>query len=199
MNKSTRIIMIVLIGIMVINLTACTRKGNGAVSSVDKQPNGTVAIALDYEKRNTYSSNQFAIWIEDLEGNFIKTVYVTSYTANGGYKKRAESIPVWVEKSYISSASREEIDAIAGPTPKPGSLMYIWNLTDETGQNVEDGQYKFYVEATIYEESRILFSGIIDISGEDTTVKADAEYTTELAEKEANITQVKAIWKSPVK
>lgn len=196
MKKSIRIVIMLLICMMTISLAACSRKGNGSVIALAEQPNGTVAISLDYKERNTYSSNQFAIWIEDLKGNFVKTVYVTSFSANGGYKKREDAIPIWVEKSNIVSASQDEIDAISGATPKSGNLMYIWNLTDENGQGVADGEYNFFVEATVYEKSRILFSGTIDISDEDTTVTADAAYTTELAKKEANITGVTATWKN---
>lgn len=198
MKKSIRITTILLIFIMLIMLTACSRKGDGSVSAVAEQPSGSVAISMDYNQRNTYSTNQFAIWIEDLEGNFVKTVYVTSFTANGGYKKREDAIPIWVEKSHIAAASQKKIDTISGATPKSGSLMYIWNLTDENGESVAAGKYNVYVEATLYEKSRILFSTMIDTSGEDTNVIADAKYTTDLAKNEANITGVTATWKNPV-
>lgn len=184
----------VLISSIVIGLTGCSGKEKGAVSAVSSHLDGTVAIAFDFEERNTYSSNQFAIWIEDLEGNFIKTVYVTSFTANGGYKKREDAVPVWVEKSHIESASSKEIDAMSGATPKSGSLMYIWDLTDKQGQSVVPKEYKFYVEATVYKENRVIYSGTIDISGENMTVLADAAYTTELAKEEAIITNVRAIF-----
>ncbi|MDF2613985.1 MAG: hypothetical protein K0S71_1771 [Clostridia bacterium] len=191
-------LIMLVICIMAANLTACNQKGNGSVRAVTDQPNGTVGIALDYKERNTYSSNQFAVWIEDLDGHFIKTVYVTSFTANGGYKKREAALPIWVERSHIASASQKEIDVITGATPKSGNIMYTWDLTDKDGQAVAEGKYTFYVEATVYEESRILFSGIIDISGKDSTVIADAEYTSALAKEETIIKRVAATWKNPV-
>lgn len=196
MKKITQTAVLTLVSIIIISLSACGRKNTGLVTTATKQPSGTVAISLKYRARNTYSSNQFAIWIEDMNGNFIKTVYATSFSANGGYKERKEAVPIWVERSKISTASQKEIDAISGPTPKSGTLMYIWDLTDESGQPVPSGKYRFYVEATVYKESRVLLSNIVDISGKDTTVNADPNYTTDLAKEEAIITDVTASWKS---
>ena len=36
---------------------------------------GEVIISLDYERQSGSASNQFAIWIEDMDGNYINTVY----------------------------------------------------------------------------------------------------------------------------
>ncbi len=195
MNKFMRITILALVSMMAFSLVACGSRGSGMVSSESVQPAGTVAVALDFVERKTYSSNQFAIWIEDLEGNFVKTVYVTRFTADGGYKKREDSVPVWVSKSHIDSASKKEIDAISGATPKSGSLMYIWDLTDQNGQKVAAGEYKFFVETTVYKESQSVHTGVIDISGEAMTAVAEADYTTDLAKDEAIIADVKAIWK----
>jgi hypothetical protein len=181
--------------LVICSFTACGSKGKGAVSAVVEQPKGTVAVTLNYKERDSYYTNQFAIWIEDDKDHFVKTVYVTSFTANGGYEKREDALPIWVERSDIQAASSEAIDAISGPTPKSGKLMYIWNLTDEKGQAVAAGTYHFYVEATVYQKNRILYSGIINTNGPDTTVTADASYTTDMAKDEATVTGVAAIWK----
>lgn len=42
-------------------------------------------ISFIYERQNVLGSNQIAVWIEDMEGNYIKTVRVTSYTAADGW------------------------------------------------------------------------------------------------------------------
>lgn len=193
---SKRIVVgVIVMSLAICSFTSCGLKGKGTVSAVVEQPEGTVAVSLDYQKRDSYYTNQFAIWIEDDTGHFVKTVYVTSFTANGGYEKREDALPIWVERSDIQAASSEAIDAISGPTPKSGSLMYIWDLTDEKGKAVAAGTYHFYVEATVYQESRILYSGIINTNDPDTTVTADASYTTDMAKDEATVTGVAATWK----
>lgn len=65
---------------------------------IQAQTSGKVEIKFNYEKRAGIASNQFAVWIEDEDGNFIKTLYVTRFTGNGGYKKRPDALPLWSKK-----------------------------------------------------------------------------------------------------
>ena len=64
---------------------------------------GEVIITFDYEKQSGSASNQFAVWIEDMDGNYLNTLYATKWTANGGFKSRPDSIAMWVAKSDIAS------------------------------------------------------------------------------------------------
>lgn len=77
------------------------------------------------------SSPQMAIWIEDLLGNYISTVYVThsiatqSWTAAGG-DRRKSALPVWCHSRgvqysdglYLPTKDEPVIDGISGATPK---------------------------------------------------------------------------------
>ncbi|MDD4311260.1 MAG: DUF2271 domain-containing protein, partial [Eubacteriales bacterium] len=101
-----------------------------------------VAITFDFQKQSGYATNQFAVWIEDADGNLVKTLYVTQFTANGGYEKRPDAIPAWVERSGIAKDNAQ--DATSGATPKSGLLRYVWDLTDEAGARVADGTYTYY-------------------------------------------------------
>ena len=127
-----------------------------------------VTITFDFEKQSGYASNQFAVWIEDAEGNLVKTLYVTKFTANGGYKNRPDSIALWVEK-----ANPAENEIIAGATPKSGELSYIWDFTDANGNTVPDGEYTFYVEGSLRWNNSVLYSGVINTDGE---IIVDAEF-----------------------
>lgn len=186
------ILVIGVIGAIVCSLTGCGKKGGVKVQPVEVQTAGTVAIGFDYTKREGYSSNQYAIWIEDEKGDLVKTVCATQFTAQGGYEKRAESIPMWVEKSGISTYDQEQVDAITTATPNTGKVMYLWDCKNEKGEQVPSGVYTFFVEGTIYKKSGVLYSGKIDISGGACEVEAVPEFTTDEAAESDLIVDVYA-------
>ena len=145
-----------------------------------------VAITFDFNKQSGYASNQFAVWIEDANGQLVKTLFVTKFTASGGYEKRPDAIPVWVERSGVAQDSAQ--DATSGATPKSGSLRYVWDLTDENGARVANGTYTFYVEGTLRWKNHVLFSGDIDLNGEAVSAEAAAQYTYLASEEQAALT-----------
>jgi rhodanese-related sulfurtransferase len=134
-------------------------------------------ITFDYARQSGSASNQFAVWIEDMDGKLVKTLYATRYTANGGYKVRPDSISLWVEKSGLESLSKEEVDAFTSATPRAGSLSYTWDLTDSDGNTVEPGEYQVFIEGSLRWKNRVLFSGVVDTSGG--TPKIEAQYLYE--------------------
>ena len=147
-------------------------------------PDGTdyVTITFDFEKQSGYASNQFAVWIEDAEGNLVKTLYVTKFTANGGYKNRPDSITLWVEK-----ANPAENEIIAGATPKSGTLDYIWDFTDANGNTVPDGEYTFYVEGSLRWNNSVLYSGVINTDGGEITT--EVKFTYEASDNQPALTE----------
>ena len=150
---------------------------------------GEVVITFDYEKQSGSASNQFAVWVEDMNGNYINTLFATKWTANGGYKNRPDSVATWVEKSDIASMPDYYVDAIAGATPKAsGSQSYAWNLKDINGDTVSPGEYQFFVEGTLRWKNYVLFSGVIKIGDEPATVTAEAEYNYEASGNQAALT-----------
>lgn len=74
---------------------------------------------------------QIAIWTEDMDGNFLSTIYVTeklakqSWTAAGG-NRRKESLPCWshaqgkqyADGLYLPTKNEPLPDAVTGATPK---------------------------------------------------------------------------------
>jgi len=156
---------------------------------------GELEITLNYKHVDDIATNQYAVWIEDSSGNFIRTIYVTSFTAEGGWQERPESLSVWVEKSGLSSGNAQEIDAYSGATPKSGKQVYTWDCKDENGQTVPAGEYHFFVEGTIFWENAVLFEGVINLGSEKNTVQAEASYTTDEAKKSDMITEVSAVYR----
>ena len=137
---------------------------------------GQVAISFDYVNQSGSASNQFAVWIEDMSGNYLQTVYATRWTANGGFSTRPDSIALWVEKSDIVSMPSYYVDAISGATPQTGEFTCIWDLTDIDGSTVPSGEYRVFVEGTLRWKNYVLYSGVIEVGNASFTIQADAEF-----------------------
>jgi hypothetical protein len=123
-----------------------------------------------------------------MDGNYIQTLYATRWTANGGYRNRPDSIAIWVEKSDLASMPRSEVDAVSGATPRAGSLSYSWDLTDKNGNAVAPGEYRFFVEGTLRWRNYVLYSGVIKIGENPSTVVADAEFVYASSDRQAALT-----------
>lgn len=151
-----------------------------------------VHISFKYEKQFKLASNQFAIWIENEKGELIKNIFVTRFTAVDGYSKRKEALPVWVKCSNVRNYSREKVDAISGATPKSSYLTYLWDCTDQNGNPVSDGTYKFFIEGNTQWKDRVLFGGTITLGNHPYVVGPFIEDFTREALKSKMITDVNA-------
>ena len=83
---------------------------------------------------------QLAIWLEDTEGNYIKTLYVTERASHkswimGPKEGRPESLPVWYHASKFEPAKKAtpdiKLDAVTSATPK-GGIIFDAELEDKT-------------------------------------------------------------------
>ena len=123
-------------------------------------------ISFSYRKQRLVASSQFAIWIEDMDGNYIDTLYVTQWTAQGGYSYRPLSIPVWVSTALPSEMNVSEIDAISGATPGNGNYVVSWDFTDRNGNPVTGTQFRYFIEATMNNNDDVIYTGFITIGTE---------------------------------
>ena len=153
------------------------------------QSEGPVEISFAYQKQTGYASNQFAVWIEDGQGELIKTLYASAYTAKGGYKNRPDSIPTWVEKSGLAAMAKQDVDAISGATPGAGTLTYYWDLCDAAGDTVAAGEYMFFIEGSLRWKNRVLYSGVISVGDSVSAAQAQAEYFYEGTQEQPALTQ----------
>ena len=152
-------------------------------------PSGEVIVAFDYNKQSGSASNQYAIWVEDMDGNYINTLYATKWTADGGFNSRPDSIALWVEKSGIASMPDYYVDAISGATPKAsGSQSYTWNLKNINGDAVLPGEYKVFVEGTLRWKNYVLYTAVVTIGDVPEAVEADAEFIYEASDRQAALT-----------
>ena len=160
------------IGIAALALLLCAACAQTPAQPPPGAP-GTVTISFDFERQSGYASNQFAVWIGGMDGQLIKTLCATEFTAKGGYKNRPGSISTWVGKAMGVS----DFDAVASATPKSGAVSYTWDLTDEAGNAVPEGTYMFLVEGTLRWENRVIYAGEIEVGGKNATAEAEPQFT----------------------
>jgi len=137
---------------------------------------GELVISFDYVRQSGAASNQHAVWIEDMHGNIIRTLYASRWTADGGYVTRPDSIFVWIGRTDRANMTSAEVDAVSGATPGSGALSYIWDLTDTDGDIIPPGEYMVFVEGTLRWKNYVLYSAVITLGASPATVEADAVF-----------------------
>ncbi|MDC1810896.1 DUF2271 domain-containing protein [Bacteroides uniformis] len=143
-------------------------------------------------QRGGIASSQYAIWIENDEGQLVRTIYTTFFTAKGGYKYRKDAIPFWVSKANPKDMSSEQVDAITGATPRNGILVYQWDGTDEKGNHVPTGDYKLFIEGTLYWTSRVMYSGEFTWGNKElTSVPVKVQHFNQQPNNQNMITELK--------
>ncbi len=119
-------------------------------------------FSIECIEGEAFNHPTFAIWQEDMEGNYIKTIFVTKAYASGvfGYKMNHDSVwfplsgeshqpaalPYWTHKKglidnkkYMPNPEHPFVDAYTGATPK-GSFVF------DTYQQNSDKQYRILME-----------------------------------------------------
>ncbi|HOV12754.1 MAG TPA: DUF2271 domain-containing protein [Spirochaetota bacterium] len=142
-----------------------------------------VVINYSLNRIPKIASNQIAIWIEDETGSIIRTLFVTKFTAKGGYKKRSQALKRWVSNYDVDKKTKNEIDAISGATQKPGKHSIIWNCKDNKGNSVKNGKYYYCIEGNIFWDNMVYVKGEITISDKNEKSVPEIKYSPEDAEK----------------
>ena len=86
---------------------------------------------------------QTAVWIEDKDGNFVKTIYVSGFS--GHVKEREVRLPKWANSSKFV-----DVDAVTGASINVGHHIYVWDLKDSLGRRVTAGEYVVKVEVAYW-------------------------------------------------
>jgi len=160
-------------------------------ASTQGQTGKRLEVSFVYDKQLIVASSQYAIWIEDMDGNYINTVYVTRYTAIEGYHRRPKSIPIWVSAARPSDRSQTEIDAISGATPRSGEYRVYWDFTDRNGNPVTETEFRYFFEATMYNDDDVMYSGTMQIGNDAWEQFPTPEYTNPNSDFKAMITNVR--------
>ncbi|MDR0442621.1 MAG: DUF2271 domain-containing protein [Treponema sp.] len=181
-------------GVMFFRLKNPLNAGIQPLQAAQKQMNGNyVEISFSYTKLSTIASNQFAIWIEDMDGRHVKTLYATRFTGLGGYRRRPKSLPLWVSTAKPDSMPKDEIDAFTGATPKTGQYFIYWDFTDNKGRPVTGTQYRYVFEGTMYNDDNVHYSGIIFTDNEKWEDIPTPTYSKDNSDKKSMLVNVKTV------
>lgn len=135
----------------------------------------SVTVSFDYSRAPTHASNQIAIWVEDENGSLVKTVFVTDFTAaRRGYLNRKDALSHWVGIANPDNMSDSELDAVSSATPAEGELSYIWDMTNDNSERVQDGRYTICLEITLFWTSNMLYTAEINTTD---PISGDLEFT----------------------
>ena len=136
-------------------------------------------ISFSYESVRSIGSSQFAFWVEDMDGNYIDSLYVTYFTARArGYERRPQSLPHWVSVAQPGSMLQSELNAISGATPKPGNFIAYWDFTDRNGNMATGMQFRYFVHATTFMNENLSYSGIVTVGDEMWEYSPKPEYNS---------------------
>jgi len=155
------------------------------------QSAAVLEVTFTYTRQSGSASNQFAAWIEDTQGKYIKTLYVTKWTSNGGFSKRPATIPMWVRKADPSKLTKPQIDAISSATPQTGTVTCTWDGTDSKGAALPTGDYVLVVEGTLRWENQVYYRAPISLGKGTMTPKVNVEYAGDSTAERAMIKDVK--------
>ena len=162
----TAIAVVIGFGVITVIMTMCTStSGLNSLQTAEGQEltGRRLEISFSYTNVRRIASSQFAFWIEDMEGNYVDTLYVTQWTAQGGFRRRPTSISQWVSTARPADMQQSEIDTISGVTPRPGDYLVTWNFTDRNGNPVSGRHYRYFIEATMNFNDHALFTGIVTL------------------------------------
>jgi len=178
------------------------------LSERKSKPPGQVVFTYNLEKARPYhfvarpdgqvvsaGSNQIALWIEDEDGYYVDTVFVTRLAGRWGYRFNLATLPTWRRASRWDIVSRQEVDAVTGPTQKPGAKTLVWDCRDWQNNPVEPGTYTYRLEANLQMTNLALWTGRIEVgskaqSSEATLRRIPPDNTAYLIVKD-----VKAVFK----
>jgi hypothetical protein len=161
------------------------------VNAAAQQAATAAELTFVFTRQSGHATNQFAVWIEDAQGRYIKTLYAASFTAHGGWSRRPTSIPIWVKQSGAANLTKTQVDAISGATPKTGTLTYTWDGTDSRGVSVPNGNYTLFLEGTLRWENQVLYRVPMVLGQGASIANVNVEYTGDSASERSMIENVR--------
>ena len=199
MRKTTIITAVLAGALLLIPAIAQNKQGKAGKAK-------SLEVSFDYQKQAGPGSNQYAVWIENEKGDVVKTLFVTSYTTKGrarggepakrGYIVRPACVPTWVKTVKADEQTDQQLDAVTGATPQAGGMQtFTWDFTDQQGKAVPQGNYTIKVEATLFFDSDIIYSGTFSTKDKAGDINLTSTLTKEDEKHKDMVTNVKAVLK----
>jgi len=112
-----------------------------------KPLNADMELAIDFAVLNPRSGRgkrpYVAVWIEDSQGNEVKTLALWMRKNKSKYLKHLSR---WFRK--MKSRSADFIFSLSSPTKSPGNYKLVWDGTDDAGKLLSQGEYYICVESS---------------------------------------------------
>lgn len=158
---------LLLAGIVCLLLTglSCDTSGpedkNVSLLTVSLAFNGPQAQGTAWPEFGLYAKTNWGIWIEDSDGNYIKTIKIDSGTVEvTGYPAHTEHLPAWLASSNMEYTGPNgyippELDGVTAASVLFGAvtdgiadttISATWDFTDLNGSKVSEGTYYFHAE-----------------------------------------------------
>ena len=158
--------------------TGCNPQPNPGKTS------GLLAIFYQLNDITTAApSYQTVIWLEDADGNYVKSVLVSEYLSYGGHNQ-PEICPTWSQAANWSNVTKEQFDAVTAATPDIGQNTVIIDCKE---QNLPPGVYFYCVQTHVIEDYNILYRGRITIGKGDTDSIAKVTYIPDKRPEAENV------------
>lgn len=132
----------------------------------------TVNFSLPEQQTSDYRRPYVAVWVES-EGKLVRNIALWADEEDW-----FKDLRKWWRKSgrYLQS-----VDGFSSATRKPGNYQVSWDLKDEKGQLVADGEYQIMIEAAREYGSRSLQKQRVKI-GHQHNIKLPLKPSIELGE-----------------
>jgi len=163
---------------------------NTAAQKALQQPTAAAELTFSFTRQGGIATNQYAVWIEDSQGQYVKTLYATSWTANGGWRRRPTSIPSWVRQSGIVDKTQIEIDSISSATPATGAITHVWDGRNSQGTPDPNGDYVLFLEGTLRWGNIALYRAPVRLGQGNTTSEVSIEYSGDSTAERTMISEV---------
>jgi len=142
--KSLKIALLILLA----SCATTEKLGETPLQQIVKNQQGKgISFEIEFRKGKAHNHPTFAFWIEDLDGKYIQTLFVTQYIATGTYAhgqlepgkwndvegsaERPASLPYWLHKrnvknrkgTLLPTADEPVPDACTAATPKSDFIL----------------------------------------------------------------------------
>ncbi len=139
-----------------------------------KEPSlGRLDVSFQFNKpeSDVEPSYQLAVWLEDVDENYIKTLFLSEYLSYGGYNDTT-ICPNWNSKADWANAPMHDYDAVTRATPPIGENLLEFDLDT---LNIQPGEYLCCVQAHLIEDYNITFKSKIKLNHEGRAT-SEAQY-----------------------
>ncbi len=142
----------------------------GAAQAPQASAVGTLHVSFLYMPPTSVEPTYHtAMWLEDMQGRLVQTLFVSQDLSAGEYKT-PNICPDWVKQAHWEKAPKSDVDAVTAPTPNVGSADKVFNLAQF---GVKPGTYQFKFQVHITDQYNVLHYGTVTVGPANAEVKLD--------------------------